>query len=151
MKPPSGPPPQLATAASVAAAAFTAEVLGLTLGTFGTLRGLEAQVDVLEYREGGINDVVYRLPGQVTYPNLVLSNGLTSRAVEEWFAKTRLGADRHTMTVTFLDNDGTAIRAWSFAQAYPIRWTGPVLSAGGTDVAGEELEIAHSGMTVMAT
>lgn len=151
MKPPNGPPPQVASAASVAAAAFTAEALGLTLGTFAAVRGLEATVDVLEYREGGINDVVYRLPGQVTYPNLVLSNGLTTRAVEEWFGKTRLGAERHTVTVTFLDNDGDPIRAWSFAEAYPIRWTGPVLSAGGTDVAGEELEIAHAGMTIMAT
>jgi phage tail-like protein len=149
MQPPSTPPPQLSSAASVAACAFTAEVLGLTLGTFGTLRGLEAQVDVLEYREGGINDIVYRLPGQMTYPNLVLSNGLTSQTVSDWFDKTRLGAERHTMTVTFLDNDGTAIRAWSFAEAFPIRWTGPVLSAGGSEVAGEELEVAHGGMKVM--
>ena len=149
MKPPSGPPPQIADSASVAASAFTAEVLGRTLGTFGSIRGLEATVEVLEYREGGINDVVHRLPGQMTYPNLVLSNGLTSAAVEEWFAKTRLGAERHTMTVTFLSNDGEAVRAWSFAEAYPIRWTGPVLSAGGSDVAGEELEVAHGGMTVM--
>jgi phage tail-like protein len=151
MKPASTPAPQVSSSTSVAAAAFTAEVLGKTLGTFGAIRGLEAQVDILEYREGGINDVVHRLPGQLTYPNLVLSNGLTSSAVEEWFAKTRLGADRHTMTVTFLDADGEAVRAWAFAAAYPIRWTGPVLSAGATDIAGEELEIAHGGMSVMQT
>jgi phage tail-like protein len=149
MKPPGGPPPQIAASESVAAAAFTAEVLGRTLGTFGMIKGLEATVEVLEYREGGINDLVHRLPGQMMYPNLVLSNGLTSRAVEEWFAKTRLGAERHTMTVTFLNNEGEAVRAWSFAEAYPIRWTGPVLSASGGDVAGEELEVAHGGMTVM--
>jgi len=132
-----------------AAMAFTAEVLGRTLGTFASIRGLEAQVDILEYREGGINDVVHRLPGQLRYPNLVLGGGVTSRAVEEWFAHTRLGAERHTMTVTFLDSAGTAVRAWSFAEAFPVRWTGPVLSAGGGDVAGEELEVAHAGMTMM--
>ena len=65
MQPPSTPPPQLASGVSVASAAFTAEVLGKTLGTFGAIRGLEAHVDVLEYREGGINDVVHRLPGQL--------------------------------------------------------------------------------------
>ncbi|MDP2712866.1 MAG: phage tail protein [Solirubrobacteraceae bacterium] len=131
-----------------AGAAFTVEVLGRTLGTFAAIRGLEAQVDVLEYREGGINDVVHRLPGALTYPNIVLSNGLTSRAVEEWFAQTRLGAERHTMTVTFLDSAGKAQRAWSFADAFPIRWTGPTLTAGSTAVAGEELEVAHGGMTM---
>ncbi len=129
--------------------AFTAEVLGRTLGSFAGIRGLEAHVEILEYREGGINDVVHRLPGQLTYPNLVLSGGVTSRAVEEWFARTRLGAERHTMTVTFLDSAGKTVRAWSFAEAYPVRWTGPTLSAGGGAVAGEELEVAHTGMTMM--
>jgi phage tail-like protein len=132
-----------------ASMAFTAEVLGRTLGTFAAISGLEAMVDILEYREGGINDIVHRLPGQLTYPNLVLSGGVTSRAVEEWFALTRLGAERHAMTVTFLDSAGKPVRAWSFAEAFPIRWTGPVLSATGGTVAGEELEIAHGGMKMM--
>ena len=138
--------PDTATHASMA---FTAEVLGRTLGSFAAIRGLEATVEILEYREGGINDIVHRLPGQMTYPNLVLSGGVTSRAVEEWFAQTRLGAERHEMTVTFLDSAGTPVRAWSFADAFPVRWTGPVLSAGGGAVAGEELEVAHAGMTMM--
>jgi phage tail-like protein len=135
----------------VAGAAFTVEVLGLTLGTFAGIRGLEAQVDVLEYREGGINDVVHRLPGAMTYPNIILTNGLTSRAIEEWFTKTRLGAERHTMTVTFLDNAGNAVRAWSFADAFPVRWTGPTLTAADTTIAGEELEVAHGGMKMEQT
>lgn len=144
------PPSQAVQESSThASMAFTAEVLGRTLGTFAAIRGLEAQVDILEYREGGINDVVHRLPGQLTYPNLVLSGGVTSRAVEEWFAQTRLGADRHALTVTFLDSAGAAVRAWSFADAFPIRWTGPVLTAGGGAVAAEELEVAHGGMTMM--
>jgi phage tail-like protein len=151
MQPASAPPPHIASNTAVASAAFTVEVLGRTLGTFAAIRGLEATVEVLEYREGGINDVVHRLPGQMTYPNLVLSHGLTSRAVEDWFAQTRLGADRHAMTVTFLDSAGNSVRAWSFADAFPVRWTGPVLSANGGEVAGEELEVAHGGMTVMNT
>lgn len=133
---------------AAAGAAFTVEVLGLTLGTFSAVKGLEATVDVLEYREGGINDIVHRLPGAMTYPNLILTNGVTSPAVEAWFAKTRLGADRHTMTLTFLDAAGKAVRAWSFAEAYPIRWSGPTLTAGDTTIAGEELEVAHAGMKV---
>lgn len=136
---------------AVSGTAFTAEVLGRTLGVFSSVRGLEAQVDVLEYREGGVNDVVHRLPGALTYPNLVLSNGLTSTAIEEWFGLTRLGASRHTLTVTFLDNVGNPVRAWSFAEAFPIRWTGPVLAATEGNVAGEELEVAHAGMTMMQT
>ncbi len=144
---PSSPPGSAGGGTSAAAgAAFTVEVLGLTLGTFSAIRGLEATVDVLEYREGGINDVVHRLPGAMTYPNIVLTNGVTSPAIEQWFGKTRLGAERHTMTVTFLDNLGNALRAWSFTDAFPVRWSGPTLAAGDNTIAGEELEVAHSGM-----
>jgi phage tail-like protein len=149
MQPPNSPPPQLGATETIAAAAFTADVVGLTLGKFGSIKGLEAQVDILEYREGGINDIVHRLPGQLTYPNLVLSGGQTTDAVEKWFAQTRLGGARHAITVTLLDNEGNAVRAWSFADAFPVRWTGPTLAAGTTEVAGEELEIAHGGMKVV--
>ena len=57
-------PSPAASQTSIAVAAFSVEVLGRTLGTFGSIKGLEAQVDVLEYREGGINDLVHRLPVQ---------------------------------------------------------------------------------------
>jgi len=140
--------PSMVDQGATGAKTFTAEVLGRTLGTFSAVRGLEAEVEVLEYREGGINDVVHRLPGPMHYPNLVLSGGLTSTAVEEWFGKTRLGAARHTVTVTLYDDKGTAVRSWSFADAFPIRWTGPVLDASEGQVAGEELEVVHAGMTV---
>jgi phage tail-like protein len=128
--------------------AFTADVLGRTLGAFSGVRGLEAEVEVLEYREGGMNDIVHRLPGPVRYPNLVLTGGLTSTAVEEWFDLTRLGATRHTLTVTMYDDSGDKVRAWSFADAFPVRWTGPVLSTGEGAAAAEELEIVHGGMTL---
>jgi phage tail-like protein len=127
---------------------FTAEVLGRALGAFSAIRGLEAEVEMLEYREGGVNDVVHRLPGAMRYPNIVLSGGLTSDAVEDWFSRTRLGAERHTMTVTLMNDVGQTVRAWSFADAFPVRWSGPMLDANTGAVAGEELEIAHGGMTM---
>lgn len=127
---------------------FVVEVLGLTLGAFSAVRGLEAEVEVLEYREGGMNEVVHRLPGALRYPNLVLSGGMTSKGIESWFGDTRLGAARHTLTVTLMSRAGDVVRAWSFADAFPVRWTGPTLSATTGTVAGEELEIAHGGMKV---
>jgi len=149
MKPATSPPPHINSTESAPSIAFTVEVLGKTLGIFASVKGLESTVDVLEYREGGVNNLVHRLPGQVTYPNLVLAEGLTTKAVEEWFAKTNLGAERHTVTLTLLDHRGNPVRAWAFADAFPVRWAGPVLSASSTQIAAEELELAHGGMTAM--
>jgi phage tail-like protein len=126
---------------------FTVDVTDATVGTFTSVRGLEAQIDYLEYREGGVNGVVHRLPGPARYPNLVLSQGLTVKGpLEAWLGTVGLRPQRKVVVVTLCDADGGKIRSWSFADAYPVRWTGPVLSLDGVMIAGEELEIAHAGL-----
>lgn len=125
---------------------FVIDLGDQSLGTFNSVRGLEMQVDFVEYREGGINDVVHRLPGQIRYPNLVFSQGLTAQgAIQKWLTSDGIKPKPKTVLVTLLDTDLKEVRSWKFANGYPVRWTGPTLDAGGTMIAGEELEIAHEG------
>lgn len=125
---------------------FTVDVMDRTVGAFASVRGLEAQIDYLEHREGGLNNVVHRLPGPIRYPNLLFSQGLTTQgALEQWLTSVGLQPQCSTVVVTLCEPDGSRVRSWSFADAYPVRWTGPVLDAGGGMIAGEELEIAHGG------
>ena len=125
---------------------FTVDLMDQSIGAFTSVRGLEMQVDFIEYREGGMNNVVHRLPGQMRYPNLVFSQGVTAKgALEKWVMGEGIQPKLKTVIVTLLDTDSTEVRTWKFADGYPVRWTGPVLDAGGTMIAGEELEIAHGG------
>lgn len=125
---------------------FLVDIKDSTLGTFSSVRGLEAQIDYLEHREGGANTVVHRLPGPTRYPNLVFSQGLTAQgALESWLTSGGLHPTCTTVVVSLCNAGGSRIRSWSFADAYPVRWTGPVLDAGGGVIAGEELEVAHGG------
>ena len=65
------------------------------LGIFRGLSGLELSFDVLEYREGGNNDFVHRLPGRVSYPNLVCSWGLVNDAtLLQWVMQTHTRPSR---------------------------------------------------------
>ena len=50
------------------------------------------------------------------------------------------------MSLTLYDPYGARIRAWSFFMAYPVKWTGPDVNAGGNEFMTESLEIAHSGL-----
>jgi phage tail-like protein len=50
------------------------------------------------------------------------------------------------MSLTLYDSKGTKVQAWSFAEAYPVKWTASDLNSGGNEVMTETLEIAHSGM-----
>jgi phage tail-like protein len=116
-----------------------------TIGYFSHCSGLELSFDVFEYQEGGNNDFVHRLPGTLRYPNLVLSRGLTEQeALIKWFMATRTQAERKEVTLTL--QTGSAQRVWTFADAFPVKWTGPTLDAETGDIATETLEIAHTGL-----
>jgi phage tail-like protein len=120
---------------------------GMTIGIFTGCSGLAVEFEVLEYAEGGNNDMLHHLPGRVRYSNLVLSRGLTDeKALMDWFWKTHSQAEKKEVTVTLEQAGAPATRAWTFADAYPVRWSGPDLEANSMDVAGETLEIAHSGI-----
>ena len=41
---------------------FELQVEGLVIGNFSEVSGLGAEIDIEEYREGGVNDFVHKLP-----------------------------------------------------------------------------------------
>ncbi len=57
---------------------FIVEIDGVTVAGFKELSGIESRIEVVEYREGGESYLpVRKLPGKVTYQNLVLKTGIT--------------------------------------------------------------------------
>ena len=117
------------------------------VGFFRQCQGLEMTFEVYSYREGGNNEVVHQFPSRATYPNLVLERGMTDEdALLRWLWQTRTKAERKEVIITLHDWGQKTKRSWSFADAFPVRWTGPLLSAESNDLATETLEIAHSGL-----
>jgi len=122
------------------------------IGEFRECTGLAMEREILEYAEAGNNDFVYKLPGRVKFPLLVLKRGITDQgALEEWFWNSRSRMDPGnypklaTVTVTLVDTTGEKARMWAFENAYPVKWAGPNLNAGSDSAASETLEIAHGG------
>lgn len=130
----------------VDAATFVLAIPGIdTIGRFFHCSGLELSFDIYEYHEGGNNDFVHRLPGRVQFPNLVLSRGLTNEdALVKWFWDTHNQVKAKEITLTL--GNGSTPRTWTFADAFPVRWSGPTLEGTAGSVATESLEIAHSGL-----
>lgn len=127
---------------------FLVEIDGLTVGGFSECRGLSAEIDVIEYREGGDRGGIRKLPGLTRYSNIVLKRGITaSRELWQWFRATATGAaDRRTGRIVLLDRDRNPVAAFRFVEGWVARWEGPHLRAAGNDVAIETLEIAHEGL-----
>jgi phage tail-like protein len=122
------------------------------VGIFRGLTGLEVSFEVLEYAEGGNNDFVHHLPGRVHYPNLTLSWGMTvDPLLQQWFFQTQVQAELQDIVVTLHSQRGdvtNSARRFVFADAFPVRWSGPAPATDSPDGWSETLEIAHSGLKV---
>lgn len=119
----------------------------LAIGAFRECTGLQMEREVLEYTEAGNNDFVYKLPGRVKYPALVLKRGITDQdELEKWFMDSRAEPQLRTVQVELVDPAGKPQRRWNFAQAYPFKWVGPSLNAGSDNAGTEQLEIHHGGL-----
>ena len=69
-------------------ATFLFEVDGVAIGEFLEVSGLKLEVEVTTVEEGGENGFVHKLPGRMTWPNLVFKRGMTSSdALFEWVSK----------------------------------------------------------------
>jgi phage tail-like protein len=127
------------------------ELDGGEIGRFRECSGLAAEIEVKDYNEGGVNHFVHKLPTRMKYPNLVLKRGVTyEEALLQWLWITQRKAKRVAITVSLMGPAGEPVRAWSFADAFPVKWTGPTLNASSNQVATETLEIVHGGLTLTA-
>jgi phage tail-like protein len=126
---------------------FTVSIDGLNLGNWTKCEGLVVEYDVHEYREGGQNGFVHRLPGRAKYQNIKLTRPVdpSSAQVAGWVASVQARLTRQTAQVAVLDATGEPVAVWDLMDAFPVRWTGPNLDVGSNQVASETLELAHNG------
>ncbi len=127
---------------------FYVEIGDITHAVFSECSGLEVEVEVFEYEEGGLNDYVHKLPGRVKYSDVTLKKGMaTSDALWDWYAKTLQGKiERKNISIMLYDTSGQESRRWDFEDAYPVKWTGPAFQAGENVAAIETLVLTHRGM-----
>lgn len=130
---------------------FRVEIDGLVQAGFSEVSGLRVETETEEYREGGVNDYVHKLPKVTKQSNISLKRGLTrSDVLWKWHQDVVKGKiKRKSGRIILLDSEGNETWRWAFTGAYPIKWIGPEFRAGGGDaVAIEGLDFAHNGVSV---
>lgn len=127
---------------------FVVEINGIISAGFSEVSGLQAETEIEEIREGGVNDYVHKLPKITKYPNLVLKRGTTdSKELWNWHQNVITGKiERKSGSILLLDSEKNVKWRWDFDEAYPVKWTGPDLKADISTVAVETLEIVHNGI-----
>lgn len=127
---------------------FLVEIDGIIAAGFSDVSGMDATVQVEEYREGGLNTYVHKLPKETRYSNLILKRGLTDSAeLWKWHYNVVMGKiERKNGSIVLLDGIRTEKWRINFVKAYPVKWTGPDFKSGGSALAIETLELAHNGL-----
>ena len=127
---------------------FLVEIDGITRAAFHEVSGLDSTVDVIEHREGGDNTTPRKLPGMTKHSNIVLKWGMTDdQELYQWHRDVVNGTvQRRNGSIVLLDRRGQEVARWNFFKAWPAKWTGPSLTAEGTDVSIEQLELANEGV-----
>ncbi|NIM17832.1 MAG: phage tail protein [Candidatus Aminicenantes bacterium] len=127
---------------------FQVEFVGVIRAGFSEVSGLELEIETEEYREGGVNDFIHKLPKGAKYPNIVLKKGITDTSfLWEWnYAAVYGKMVPMPGRIILINAKGQETMYWAFMDGYPVKWSGPELKADSNNVALETLEIAHSGM-----
>ncbi|MBM3132860.1 MAG: phage tail protein [Chloroflexi bacterium] len=128
---------------------FCIEIDSIAEAAFTEAAGLEAEVEVFEYQEGGNNFFTHKLPGRLKFPNVTLKRGVTtSNELWDWFEKTSYGkTERRNISIVLYDQAGEEVRRWNLTNAYPMKWTGPSFRASDNSISIESIEFAHEGMS----
>lgn len=123
---------------------------------FADVSGLNGELEVEEYREGGFNTAPRRFPRWGRYPNLVLRRGVTdSTLLWDWWDEVlnrsytlspTKAPPRRNGIILLDDFAHQAVAGWFFLNALPERLIGPGLAARSNEIAIETLELSHEGL-----
>jgi phage tail-like protein len=137
----------------------------MTLG-FMNVQGLNVQIDVIAYREGGFNTTTQKMPGQADFSPIVMSHGVAVGTQEDitWLQQLFIvmqgsgtqtpGTNfRDTVDIQVLDHPVTSaqvpIKAWfRVYNAWPTAVSWSDLDAGANALLISQLSLAHEGFSV---
>ena len=128
---------------------FRVEIDGILAASFLEVSGIEASIEVIEYRTGSSKSAaVQKLPGLHKFTNITLKRGLVKDlSLWNWMQSGLNGnVQRAAVSIILLDSANNPVWRWNLTNAWPCKYTGPVLNAECNNVAIETLEISYENL-----
>lgn len=133
---------------------------------FSEVSGVEATVDVIEFRQGNAGSLApVKIPGLVKHGNVTLKFGYTSdNKFKDWIQKcvsdTRKDPmPRSNVTIEMIDiNSGapsslqdtteSGNKVWTLTNAWVTKYSAPDLNASASEIAIESVELAYEELII---
>ena len=126
-------------------------VPGVSESSFSDASGISVEMSTEEIQEGGENRFKYKVPTGAKYPNLVLKRGFVSAGsnLAKWCQGIIGGGLAETIVpktivLCLMNNVGTIIKTWNFANAWPVKWEISELNSTNNNYVIETLEFVYS-------
>ncbi|NOQ27989.1 MAG: phage tail protein [Bacteroidales bacterium] len=113
---------------------------------FQKVSGINMDISLEEYHEGGENRFKHRLPNPPTYQNLVLERGmLIGSQLMQWYKDSIEGFafDPNDVTVILVNGYHIPIQAWNFVNAIPVKWSISDFNAQENTIVVETVEFSY--------
>jgi len=132
---------------------FAVEIQGIQEAVFTECSGFEVKLDVEEYKEGGMNDFIHKIPGRQSYTNLTLKRGMTTsielwKWLEDTSTATAKKDKKKNISVVMYDGKAGEQFRWDLTGAFPVKWTSPTIQLSESAVMVESLELAYEEFTL---
>jgi phage tail-like protein len=123
--------------------------------SFQSCDGLEAEVEVLYHAEGGRGLGPRAVRGTPKISKLTFAKGTIhskggKKTILDWLTEVMdysKPLKRQMLTIQLLDAQKNPVRTWKVKDAWPCRWTGPLLSLDSSGLTVEHLVFAHEGIS----
>lgn len=118
---------------------------------FQEVSGLDTEYDIIEYRAGNSVDFsTVKMPGLRKGSDVTLKKGMfkDDTALYDYFNETKMNTiARQTVTIQLLDEEHNPMFTWTLKNAFPMKVSGTDLNAQNSEIAVEEIVLAHEGMS----
>ena len=131
---------------------FLLESGGVLRAGFSEITGLNSETDVIEYRNGNEDMTNRKIPGMKKFGNITLKSGLAASPDQDlltWRHAVEIGdIQRLDVSIVIMDEQRQEQVRYNLRNAWPSKWVGPDLKGGASEMAIEQLELAHEGVSL---
>ena len=135
------------------------------MAAFNEVSGIEASVDVIEFRQGNAHSLApVKIPGLVKHGNVTLKMGYTigngmKKWIQECVSEQRKAMPRKEVVIELIDiRDGAPTSEvtstssggvmWQLKEAWVTKYSGPDLNSTASEVAIESVELAYEELVI---
>ncbi len=121
-------------------------------GRFRECAGLDAEMTVIEDTviDSQGHPFISKAPGPKKWSNITLKRGVDrSPEVYKWFQEVSKAGPENNRVDGFIelcDYTGNPVARWKFIRGWPLKYVGASLDPKSSEIAVEEIQIAHEGL-----